>query len=217
MCLAKEQVDFKDPNLHYAFDLAQSRFFTKNDSNYINVLGSEQMKTLGDTFLLDVFLSADNGVEPHYHFNASEVIYCITGETIVSMINPSTKELKSFQITPQQAVNIPQGWWHYFTASVDNTHVLTIYDTHKLETVWGSDVLRLTPPQELANAYCLDESQIQQALAPIKDTVIIGPPKDCLKQNGNYDNNGHTYPPNYPSYHPSYYPSRYPYTPYYGK
>ena len=185
MCLAKEQVDFKDPNLHYAFDLAQSRFFTKNDSNYINVLGSEQMKTLGDTFLLDVFLSTDNGVEPHYHFNASEVIYCITGETIVSMINPSTKELKSFQIKPQQAVNIPQGWWHYFTASVDNTHVLTIYDTHKLETVWGSDVLRLTPPQELANAYCLDERQIQQALAPIKDTVIIGPPKDCPKQSGN--------------------------------
>uniref|UniRef100_UPI00403F87D2 cupin domain-containing protein n=1 Tax=Sporosarcina sp. FSL W8-0480 TaxID=2954701 RepID=UPI00403F87D2 len=215
--MSKENGDFKDSKSTYAFDLSKSRFFTKNDGNYINVLGNEQMKTLGDTFLLDVFLSAENGVEPHYHFNASEVIYCISGETIVSMINPTTKEVKAYRIRPQQAVNIPQGWWHYFTASVDNTHVLTIYDTHKLETVWGSDILRLTPSQEFANAYCLDERQIQQALSPIKGTVIIGPPKDCNEKRNESATNGQTFPPSYPSYHPTYHPARYPYMPYYGR
>src|SRR5690625_7789206 len=95
------------------------------------------------------------------------------------MINPSTNELKNTRIQSQQVVTIPQGWWHYFAASTDNTHVLTIYDTPKLDTVWGSDVLRLTPPQVFAHTYCLDQGQIQQALAPIKDTVIIGPPTDC--------------------------------------
>lgn len=194
--MGKQDIDYSDPNLRYSYDLKKSRFFTKNQDNYINVLSSEQLKTIGNVFLLDVFLSAGNVVEPHYHINASELIYCITGETIVSLINPSTNELKNIRIQPQQAVTIPQGWWHYFSASKDNTHVLTIYDTRKLDTVWGSDVLRLTPPQVFAHAYCLDHRQVQQALAPIRSRVIIGPPVDC-NQSG-----GKTY---YQPYYSSYY------------
>lgn len=172
-------LDYTNPNLHYAYDLSKSRFFTKNQDNYINVLGMEQLRTIGNMFLLDVFLSSGNVVEPHYHSNASELVYCITGKTVVSLINPSTNELKNIRIRPQQVVTIPQGWWHYFTAETDNTHVLTIYDTPKLDTVWGSDVLRLTPPQVFSHAYCLDTGEIQQALSQIKDTVIIGPPENC--------------------------------------
>lgn len=172
-------LDYTNPKLRYSHDMKQSRFFTKDQENYINVLGIEQLLTIGDVFLLDVFLSAGNVVEPHYHSNASELIYCIQGETVVSLINPSTNELKNFRIQSQQVVTIPQGWWHYFTATADKTHALTIYDTPDLDTVWGSDVLRLTPPEVLAHAYCLDKKQIQQALKPIKDTVIIGPPADC--------------------------------------
>lgn len=171
-------LDYTNPHLRYSHDMEQSRFFTKNQDNYINVLGIEQLLTIGNMFLLDVFLSAGNVVEPHYHSNASELIYCITGETIVSMINPSTNELKNLRIHAQQVVTIPQGWWHYFTAMVDKTHVLTIYDTPELDTVWGSDVLRLTPPEVFAHTYCLDKEKIERALAPIMDTVIIGPSTD---------------------------------------
>lgn len=188
--MGKPYMGEKDPHLSYAYDLERSRFFTKNQANYINVLGAEQLRTIGNVFLLDVFLSAGNVVEPHYHWNASELIYCVTGETIVSMINPTTNELKNFRITPQQVVTIPQGWWHYFAASMDHTHVLTIYDTSELDTVWGSDILRLTPPQVFAHTYCLDEGQIQQALAPIRDTVIIGPSADCHQGGGKYSNMG---------------------------
>lgn len=195
----KHYMDYKDPDLHYSYDLEQSRFFTKNQDNYINVLGIEQLRTIGNVFLLDVFLSAGNIVEPHYHSNASELIYGITGETIVSMINPSTNELKTIRIQPQQVVTIPQGWWHYFAASMDNTHVLTIYDTSKLDTVWGSDVLRLTPPQVFAHTYALDKGQIQQALASIRDTVIIGPPENYDQSGGRYSNKGNYYQPHYSS------------------
>src|SRR5690625_7680592 len=98
-------------------------------------------------------------VEPHYHANASELIYCITGETVVSMINPTTNEVKSIRIEPQQVVTIPQGWWHYFEASKVGTHVLTISDTYNMETKWGKHVLRLTPVQLFDHALSLDRAQ----------------------------------------------------------
>lgn len=58
--------------------------FVKNQDNFINGLRIEQLHIIGNMYLLDVFLSTGNVVEPHYHSNASELIYCITGETVVS-------------------------------------------------------------------------------------------------------------------------------------
>lgn len=200
--MGEKDVDYKDPNLSYASDLKANRFFTKNQENFINVLSQEQLPTMGKVFLLDVFLSTGNIVEPHYHSNASELIYGITGETVVSMINPKTNELKNIKIQPQEAVTIPQGWWHYFQASEEDTHVLTIYDTSKLDTVWGSDILRLTPAQVFSHAYCLNEDQVQQTLGSIKDRVIIGPPADCDEQNQaneNYNHQNAYYQPYYPT------------------
>src|SRR5690625_2339437 len=100
--MVKKDADHKDEHLNNASDLRQNRFFTKNQHNYINILSQKQLPTMGKIFLLDVFLSEGNIVEPHYHINASELIYCITGETIVSMINPKTNELKNTRIKPQQ-------------------------------------------------------------------------------------------------------------------
>src|SRR5699024_5319662 len=104
----------------------------------------------------------------------------------------------NIRIHSQQVVTIPQGWWHYFAASTDNTHVLTIYDTSKLDTVCGYDVLSLTPPQVFAHTYCLDQGHIQQALATIKDTVIIGPPTDCNQNGRRYSNTRAYYQPHNP-------------------
>src|SRR5690625_3167204 len=199
--MVKKDGDSKDSNLNYAADLKQNRFFTKNQHNYINVLSQKQLPTMGKVFLLDVFLSANNIVEPHYHANASEIIYCITGETIVSMINPKTNELKNYRINPQQAVTIPQGWWHYFQATKDHTHVLTIYDTSDLDTVWGSDVLRVTPSEIFAHAYCLNQHQVRQTLGSIKDRVIIGPPKGCKQSGKRYTDQQIYYDSDYYSNH----------------
>ena len=98
------------------------------------------------------------------------------------LINPFTNELLHFPITPGQTANVPQGWWHYEVATADHTHLLAIFDAPVPEAIFGSDILRLTPANVLAHTYCLDERKVQEALAPLQGTVIIGPPKDCKTQ-----------------------------------
>lgn len=105
-----------------------------------------------------------------------ELVYCISGSAVVSLVNPFAKTLLNFQITPGQVVNVPQGWWHYEIANVDHTHLLAIFDAPVPEFIAGSDMLRLTPSKVLAHSYGLDESQIREALRPIDHTVVIGPP-----------------------------------------
>lgn len=182
-------MDYTSPNTQFTYDLSNNRFFTKDANNYINSLSVKQLNTLGNSALLDIFLQAGNVVEPHYHQNASELVYCITGAAIVSLINPFTNELLQYPISPGQVANVPQGWWHYEVASTNNTHLLAIFDAPEPEVILGSDLLRLTPPDVLAHTYCLDRKQVKDTLAPIQKSVFIGPPSDCSSVKGTAESN----------------------------
>lgn len=182
--MATSYMDYTSPNTQFFYDLSNNQFFKKDDRNYINALSINQLNTLGNTSVLDIYLSAQNYVEPHYHQNASELVYCVTGSAVVSLINPFTNELHNYPITPGQVANVPQGWWHYEVATQDNTHLIAIFDAPIPEVILGSDILRLTPASVLADNYCLDEAKVTNTLAPIKSSVVIGPPAGCDKSNG---------------------------------
>jgi quercetin dioxygenase-like cupin family protein len=178
-------LDYTSPSTQYTFDVNKSPLFKKDNKNYINILGIQQLNTLENVSLLDIFLSANNVVEPHYHPNAAELVYCISGDATVSMLNPFTKQILNYSITPGQVVNVPRGWWHYEVAEVDNTHILAIFDAPTPEVILGSDILKFTPANIMAHTYCLDENQWKQAIAPVKPTTYIGPYKNCNKAKEN--------------------------------
>lgn len=174
-------LDYTSPSTQYAFDVNNSPFFKKDPENYINILGINQLNTLQNVSLLDIFLSTSNIVEPHYHQNAAELVYCISGAAAVSMLNPYTKQVLNYSITPGQVANVPQGWWHYEIATVDNTHLLAIFDAPTPEVILGSDILKFTPAPIMAHTYCLNEDQWKQAIAPVQPSTYIGPYKNCNK------------------------------------
>jgi quercetin dioxygenase-like cupin family protein len=174
-------IDYTSPSTQYAFDVNGSPLFRKDNKNYINILGLKQLNTLENVSLLDIFLSAGNVVEPHYHQNAAELVYCISGAVTVSMLNPFTKQILNYPIKPGQVANIPQAWWHYEAATIDNTHLLAIFDAPTPEVILGSDILKFTPANIMSHTYCLDENQWKQAIAPVKPSTYIGPHKECSR------------------------------------
>jgi len=174
-------IDYTSPTTQFTFDVNNSKLFKKDDQNFINVLGNDQLNTLENVSLLDIFLSVDNVVEPHYHQHAAELVYCISGAATVSILNPFTKKLHDYPITPGQVANVPQGWWHYIVATAEDTHFLGIFDAPTPEVILGSDLLKLTPANIMAHTYCMDENQWKKAIAPVKPSTFIGPPMDCNK------------------------------------
>lgn len=172
-------IDYTSPATQFTFDVNDSPIFKKDNQNFINVLGIKQLNTLENVSLLDIFLSAGNVIEPHYHQHAAELVYCISGACTVSFLNPFTKEIQNYPITPGQVANVPQGWWHYIVATANNTHFLGIFDAPTPEVILGSDLLKLTPSNIMAHTYFMDESQWKKAIAPVEPSTFIGPPKDC--------------------------------------
>ncbi|MGE7694754.1 cupin domain-containing protein [Lysinibacillus sp. NPDC094177] len=172
-------IDYTSSSTQFTFDVNDSTLFKRDDRNFLNILGVEQLNTLENISLLDIFLSKNKVIEPHYHQNAAELVYCISGAAIVSIFNPFTKEIKNYPIEPGQVANVPQGWWHYEIATENDTHLLAIFDAPTPEVILGSDILKFTPSNVMAHTYCLDEAQWKKTIAPIVPSTYIGPPKDC--------------------------------------
>jgi quercetin dioxygenase-like cupin family protein len=167
--------DYGKPAPQFAFDLNTSPFFVKDANNYINVMGVAQLNTLQNISILDIFLSANHVIEPHYHPNAAELVYCVSGMATVSILNPFTKQLLNFTITPGQVVNVPQGWWHYEIANADHTHLIAIFDAPTPEVILGSDLLTMTPSSVIAHTYCINEHKWNDVISNVQPSTIIGP------------------------------------------
>ncbi|AMO86615.1 quercetin dioxygenase-like cupin family protein [Solibacillus kalamii] len=179
--------DYTSVQPQFTFDLNKNPLFVKDQQNFINVMGVNQLNTLDNISLLDIYLSANNVIEPHYHQNAAELVYCIAGSAIVSILNPFTKQLMHFPITPGQVANVPQGWWHYEVATQNNTHLLAIFNAPTPEVILGSDLLKLTPANIMAHTYGMNENLWTQAVAPVRPNTFIGPPNPWQQvQPGNY-------------------------------
>ena len=196
-------LDYTSPTTQFAFDVNQSTLFMKDQYNYINVLGIKQLNTLDHVSLLDIFLSKSNVVEPHYHQNAAELVYCISGSAIVSILNPYTKQLLNYTITPGQVANVPQAWWHYEMALKDHTHLLAIFNAPTPEVILGSDLLKFTPASVMAHTYCLDENLWKQVTTPVNPTTYIGPYLDCHDENRMKTYRQHTSYPEHSPHAPS--------------
>lgn len=177
-----KEMDYTSPSIQFFYDVNKSNAYTKDNQNYINVLGVKQLNTLSGTSLLDIFLDANNVIEPHYHQNAAELVYCIKGSADISLFNPFTKQLLTYTVTPGQVVNIPQGWWHYEIARENKTHLLAIFNAPTPDVILGSDLLAFTPANVMAHTYCLDEKKWKEAVKPVHPSTFIGPPQSCERK-----------------------------------
>lgn len=177
----RSNIDYTSPTAQFTFDINNSLVSKKDNQNFINILSIEQLNTLDNMSLLAIFLSDGNIIEPHYHQHAAELIYCVSGACTVSFLNPFTKEIEDFPLTPGKVANVPQGWWHYIVATADNTHFLGIFDAPTPEVILGSDLIKLTPTNIMARTYCMDEELWKEAIEPVEPGTFIGPPKDCNK------------------------------------
>ncbi|TFE22795.1 cupin domain-containing protein [Cohnella luojiensis] len=164
------------PSLNLSFDLSRSVFFQRNDQNFILQQFAGQTPMLQNMGLLDIYLSRGHSVEAHWHPNAAEFVYMVQGEAIISVLNPFTLQVLTYRLKNPQTIYIPMGWWHWEIATEDRTHMLAFFDNSMVQTVFGSDVLRKTPPEVFQLIYGVNAAQLAHVLKPIDQTVVIGPP-----------------------------------------
>ena len=72
--------------------------------------------------------------EPHWHPNAWEFDYCISGQARMSIVGPNN-EWKTFDVTAGQIVFVPVGYFHYFeNTGTDDLRFLVCFNNSEAES-----------------------------------------------------------------------------------
>ncbi|WP_078393163.1 cupin domain-containing protein [Shouchella patagoniensis] len=187
------------PGLALAADATTTVNYQRDSQNFITQVFADQLPAI-KTGLFNVHLSQNIIVQPHWHTNVTELVFVISGEVTTTVFNPFTQQLMSYRLGPGQVSEFPKGWFHWIVALQDHTHLLTIFDQPTPDIVYGSDFLRFTPKEIVNLAYCVDPNEYARAVAPIQESVILGPPTWCGNQQRTGEANHLTPPSPYQGY-----------------
>jgi hypothetical protein len=155
--------------------------YKRDAHNYITQLFAEQFPAIKNGFF-NVYMSKGIIIQPHWHTNVTEMVIVVSGKIITSVFDPFTQELLTYKLGPGQVSVFPKGWFHWIVAKSDDVHFLTIFDRPTPDIVYGSDFLRATPKEIMHRAYGVNEEAYAEAVAPIQESVILGPPVGDVKQ-----------------------------------
>lgn len=169
----------QSPNLSLAADSTSVLNYKLDSCNYLTQLFGEQLPAIRNGFF-NVHMSKGVIVQPHWHTNTTEMIFMISGEAVTAVFNPFTRKIMAYYLRPGQVSVLPKGWFHWIIAETDGVHLLTIFDEPSPDVVLGSDFLRCTPPEVIERAYCASAEDYARAVAPIQQSVILGPPPGCI-------------------------------------
>uniref|UniRef100_UPI001E2EA408 cupin domain-containing protein n=1 Tax=Paenibacillus forsythiae TaxID=365616 RepID=UPI001E2EA408 len=153
--------------------------YRRDAHNYLTQVFEAQLPAIPTGFF-NAHMTKGFVVQPHWHTNATELVFVISGEITTSVFNPCTQQLITYKLTPGQVSLFPKGWFHWIVVLSEQAHFLTIFDVPTPDVVYGSDFLKAVPPEVLNRAYCVNEKDYRQAVAPLQESVIIGPPPGCV-------------------------------------
>lgn len=176
--------ELMSPSLTLMADSNKVVNYKRDPHNYITQLFGAQFPAIRTGFF-NVHLSKGIIIQPHWHTNVTELVFVISGEVVTTVFNPFTQNLMTYKLRPGQVSEFPKGWFHWIVALTNNTHLLTIFDEPTPDIVYGSDFLRFTPEEIMKLAYCVNEEEYAKAVAPIQESVILGPPPGCDKREDN--------------------------------
>jgi oxalate decarboxylase len=111
--------------------------------------------------------------EPHWHPNAGELDYCISGQAEVGIVAPDGRA-QTFVIGPGGAAFVPVNWFHYIAnVSDEPLEILSYYSNAKPNHIGLAQSFAFWPPDVIAASFGLDPALF--AKLPKLGDVVIAP------------------------------------------
>lgn len=120
----------------FVFDLAKSAPTVKKPSGTVQGAYEKVFPIVtGQKAAMFLVVLEPKGIrEPHWHPDAWEFDYCISGRARMAVVAPNN-QWQSFDVEPGQVVFVPRGYFHYFeNAGPDELRLLVVFNDSAAES-----------------------------------------------------------------------------------
>lgn len=114
--------------------------------------------------------------EPHWHPNAWEFDYCVSGLGRMTVLGTDGTAVDTFDVAPGDAVFVPQGYFHYFeNIGADEFHLVIVFNSSLGESdddIGIADSLSAIPDAVLAATFGTSPEKFA-AIPKFTEPVVI--------------------------------------------
>lgn len=139
----------------------------------IHTLGPQEIPTLDGVTVWPLHGHPRSLREPHWHPNASELNYCISGSAQIGLTSPSGKE-QTFTMGEGDIAFLPTNWFHYIASISDEPlEFLVFFSDPQPQHIDLSQTVGAFPPAIFAASFGIDP-KIIAALPNRGDILLAG-------------------------------------------
>ena len=169
----------------HKFDLSKKRVQKKLPGGFRLMVNCEMCPALKHMALATLVLHKGGLREPHWHPNASELIYCIEGSSLITLFSPQNTH-DTFTLSAGEVAYFPKGYLHAIenTSKKDSSFLLA-YDHPNPQDLDLTESVASMSPHVLAATFGVDEKTFKKI--KVKDTFIsrLATPKSAKQSTPN--------------------------------
>jgi oxalate decarboxylase len=152
-------------------DQVQVQTFAGGTARPVHV---EDLAALQDLTIFFLTIDPFGLREPHWHTNASELNYCVSGLAQIGLVAPNGGA-QTFTVGPGDVAYLPANWFHYIASISDEPLDLLIFFTNPApDHIDLSQMTDYFAPEVLAASFGLDPA-VFAALPKLGDVFVAAP------------------------------------------
>lgn len=139
----------------------------------IRLMNSKMFPALRGMTMYSVHLKKGGLREPHWHPNATELNYVISGKVRIGILHADgTRE--TFDLEPGDTGFIPQGWFHYIENIHDgDTNIIVSFGSDQPEDVGISNAVGFLSNKMLGTSFGVSEKVFEPLPKPEKAYLVV--------------------------------------------
>lgn len=141
---------------------------------YIRLMNSKMAPGLSGMTMYTVHLKPGGLREPHWHPNASELNYLISGKVRIGILHPDGTP-ETFDLDPGDTGSIPRGWFHYIeNISEGDSHVVVSFDNVDPDDIGVSAAMGFLSNKMLATTFGVPEKTFD-SIPKTTQSILMAP------------------------------------------
>ncbi len=145
-----------------------------NKGGSIRLVNKSMFPILNGLTMYSVHLHKGGLREPHWHPNADECNYLISGKVLIGVLNPDGSR-ETVELNPGDIGYIPMGYFHYINNIADGeSQILVSFNNASPEDIGVSDALGFVPNDLLGTTFGVPATVFEPIPKP-KNHILVAP------------------------------------------